>query len=176
MDAFDLFLIQYDNSERIKNLLTLYALNKDIHTINEMFFPLSEEEEFIYFFEKYREGTNLYEIDIRDFPIEKLLIFCIEIYEKIRNDEIRINVEKLDFPFELDKKGMELEIKKTIKETYINAFLEEIKRDDLQDEFLLKYKNQIIVSQLEEKMYEYSKKEEYEKAAEIRDEIKKIKN
>jgi protein-arginine kinase activator protein McsA len=140
--------------------------------MNDLFFPLTEDKSFSDFFEKYDNFISLYEIDIKDFPIEKLLKFSIELYEMIQNDELNLQVEKLDFPFKIDEDEIKGEIEKTIKDTFIDIFEEEIKNDEIKDKTLTNYRKDIIIKGLEEEMDEFVLNEEYEKAAKIRDEIK----
>lgn len=164
--------------EKIQNVIGAYSLAKDIYAmINEPFF-FSENDDVIKFFDKYEELENIEDMKIEDFPIEKLFIEIYSLYEGIKNNKIKININISKLPVEIaniDSFTPE-EIEDIIKDAFIKCYESEIKKSDFKNKKLKKLKYDLIVNNLKEKMENHVKKEEYEEAAIIRDEIKELEN
>jgi hypothetical protein len=176
MNIFNLFENNKDikKVERIRNIITLYALNKDLHLMNNDSFSLKEDEDINAFFEKYQSFDNVEEIDIEDFPIEKLFLFSIPVYEKLKSGEFEINIDNIPF---VNDDFMKDDISESLSNTYIDTFEKElIKLDNIENDTLKEYKHNYQIKHLKDLMDEYIRTEEYEKAAEIRDEINSLSN
>lgn len=176
MDIFKLFSNNRDSREmeRTRNIIILYVLNKDIYKQNDIKYSLKEDEEIKIFFEKYQDFTNLDEINIDDFPIEKLFVHSIDIYEKLKSGEYELDLDGI--PFISNNEEMMDRVSESLTNTYIDIFEKELESlEDIQDKELKDYKNNYQFVILNELMNKYVETEEYEKAAEIRDKINELK-
>jgi len=162
--------------EKIQNVIGAYSLAKDIYfMINEPFF-FSEDVDVIEFFDKYKDLENIEDMEINDFPIEKLFLEVYSLYKKIKENKINLNIDISKLPIEIaniDSFSSE-EIEDIIKDAFIKCYEVEIKKSDFKNKKLKKLRYDLIINNLNKKMEEYIKKEEYEQAAIIRDEIKEL--
>jgi len=177
MNLFDLFENNkyVEELERLQNIITLYALNRDLCNMNNEEFILKNDEDIDYFFDKYDTFENVSDIDINDFPLEKLFLASISIYKKIKNGNYSIDIESLHLPFLDNDSEMKDQISETLSDTYVTIFEKEIaKLKYVKDEKLKKFIYDYQINKLKSKLQECIDKEEYEKAAEIRDEINEL--
>lgn len=179
MDIIDLFSNSENlgKNERVRNIVTLYALNRDIHIMGNMTFPLEDKMDIL--FEKDNTISPDEEI-LKNFPIEKLLVISLPIYKKLKSGDYEINIKNFEFKNDdedvKDGDSIVNEISKNLTVKFIETFEKELLNiEDIKDEKLKNFKNFKRIDILENNMKDAIKKENYEKAAEIRDEIKKLK-
>jgi hypothetical protein len=156
--------------DKVQNVLGLYSLTRDINLMIGELFLLSEDEDFLYFFEKYDDFENINDINIEDFPIEKLMVESLRIYNIIKDDKFDIT-KNVVFPEHYSSQEKIDELKENIISAFIKCFeteLEELKQ--IKNTKLKEFK----ISFLNKKMQKFISVEAYENAALIRDQIKEL--
>lgn len=186
----DLFFQDNGNNEsyearRIRHIMILYIFSKDFAESNNENFSLKNDHEILDFFNKYEKATSFESMKLDDFPVEKVFLNILPIYKKIKSGEYKININEIegikinlknDEENDENNDKLKNDISESISETFTQIFEEEIIKLEIQsdNEELKDFQNSFLITYLEEKMNEYVKNEEYEKAADIRDQINSI--
>jgi hypothetical protein len=147
----------------------IYALARDIYILIDEKFSISNDKEIDSFLDKYSNLYDINEVNLNDFPTEKLFIETYSLYKRIKENKVQITPERLNKTnLKVDNEKLEEQIVTAIKDTFIKYYEIELDNfDDIKSPKLLEIK----IEMLNFKMERYVKREKYEKAAQIRDEI-----